>query len=412
MNSQFVDQKNCTSQKAAKDLRIAIVCYHHFDASISLGRYLPKNDSRIKVDFFFLLCRSKDINVEIVDLRGHTFKNGLIPKMTFREALGDHVFDYLGEDVGVSAFIFNSLRLADPKNYRLLNNLRTILADETYDLIHFVGTNPWIVFLNAISRGVAKVHTIHEPYPFITLSKYRLFRYTLAIKILLRTKSQIIVPSDKSFKRLRKRYNTKSKKISVIPFGILEVYKSYLDKKVVKEDNLLVYYGTISKYKGVPDLLQAMVKVLEKNPNLKLVVAGAGDINYPIDQLPDNITITNRYLSNPEIAELNERASIIVCPYTSASQSGVVMTSFAFGNPVICTDVGAFSEVVRHKVNGLLVEPGNIKELTRIILEAFESPGLLQELRLNVVNANKDSSRSWQSITKRHIHLYKGLLTT
>lgn len=412
MNSQIVDQKNYSLQKTAKDLRVAIVCYNHFDASISLGRYLPENDPGIKVDFFFLLCRSQNISVENIDLRGYTFNNGLIPERDFREALGDHVFDYLGEDVSVSAFIFNSLRLADPKNYRLLNDLRTILANETYDLIHFVGTNPWIVFLNAVTRGIAKVHTVHEPYPFMSLSKYRLFRYTLAIKLLLKTSSHLIVPSDTSFKRLTQHYNTNNKKISVIPFGNFEVYKSYLNTEIVKEDNLIVYYGNISQYKGVPDLLQAMVNVLEKNPNLKLIVAGAGDINYPITQLPANITIINRYLSNTEIAELNERATAVICPYRGASQSGVVMTSFAFGNPVIATRVGAFPEMIEHEITGYLVEPHDVKALSEAILHVFSDPALINTMRKNILQDNKDSEKSWTQISKDHFEVYREMVAS
>ena len=43
-----------------------------------------------------------------------------------------------------------------------------------------------------------------------------------------------------------------------------------------------------------------------------------------------------------------DEASVVVLPYVEASQSGVVAISFAFGKPVVVTNVGSLPEVVDH----------------------------------------------------------------
>ncbi|MFN5422931.1 MAG: glycosyltransferase, partial [bacterium] len=52
-----------------------------------------------------------------------------------------------------------------------------------------------------------------------------------------------------------------------------------------------------------------------------------------------------------------QHATFVVCPYRDATQSGVLMTSFAFGKPVLATRVGAFPEYVTDGHNGLLLDP-------------------------------------------------------
>ena len=70
------------------------------------------------------------------------------------------------------------------------------------------------------------------------------------------------------------------------------------------------------------------------------------------------IEVRNRYIPDRELSRLMQRASFVVVPYTSASQSGVVATAYAFGKPVISTSVGGLREMVVPGRTGLLV-PGN-----------------------------------------------------
>ncbi|MEI2749884.1 MAG: glycosyltransferase [Ferruginibacter sp.] len=51
-----------------------------------------------------------------------------------------------------------------------------------------------------------------------------------------------------------------------------------------------------------------------------------------------------------------ENSKFIVCPYRDATQSGVLMTSYAAGKMVLATNVGSFPEYIQDGVNGLLAE--------------------------------------------------------
>ena len=391
-------------------MKIAIVCYGHFDATIALARYLPRLDGAVDLQIYFLLDQAESICVENIDFRGFRLPNGFVSEETLQQALGPEFYEYLHPSVKVRAFIFNSIRRSDLKNISLLRMLRRHLESEKFDLIHFVGNNnDWIIKINEAIKGVPKVHTMHEPYPFSALSAYRRFRYRWTIQSLLNTKSSIVLPSKVSRSRLEQHYDTRDLAVRVIPFDTFDIYRQYGNEGIERDSKLLLYYGAISEYKGVPDLIEAMRVVGDYDQNINCIVAGRGHISQEIE-IPANTKVINRYLTNTEIADLNRRASLVICPYRSASQSGVVMTSFAFGTPILATKVGAFAEMIEHGITGWLIEPNDKSALAKAILHLFANPTLLTYMQTST--ASRHSTENWLAISQEHLELYAELAHT
>src|SRR5947207_9780756 len=61
----------------------------------------------------------------------------------------------------------------------------------------------------------------------------------------------------------------------------------------------------------------------------------------------------------------------------------VLREAFASGRPVIATKVGDIPEIVRHRENGLLIEPGNTQALASAILEFISDPELAAHCAAN-----------------------------
>ena len=73
------------------------------------------------------------------------------------------------------------------------------------------------------------------------------------------------------------------------------------------------------------------------------------------------MTIINTYISDEEVTELFTISDVIVLPYISATQSGIIPIAYAFKKPVIASNVGAISEVVDDGITGILVPPKNVE---------------------------------------------------
>jgi glycosyltransferase involved in cell wall biosynthesis len=128
-------------------------------------------------------------------------------------------------------------------------------------------------------------------------------------------------------------------------------------------DLLLLTFGSIRPYKGVDIALDALARV-DPALRVRLVVAGrswgCGEaLRAQADRLGvmDRVEFRDRFISNDEAALLFSTADASLLPYRSASQSGVVQTSFAYGRPVIATRVGGLPTAVEDGLDGILCEP-------------------------------------------------------
>lgn len=388
-------------------MKVAIVCYNHFDATISLGKYLKLINKSIEIHFIFLLSQTF-LDIEIINLNNRNVRNGFLSKKDIEEFIDKEIFDYL-DGINLDIFIFNSWKFADIKNFRLLFELRQAVNNK-YDIFHLVGNNRWIILLNCLLYRSTKVHTLHEPFPFYRYTKYKLLRHKWKMGLLIHSDSYIIVPSVISYNRFNSYFHIDQARLGIIPFGPMEIFQEYSKNHISKKNNLILFYGNISKYKGVDILIAAMKGILTSNPDLKLIIAGAGLFDHNTSALNGNFELINRHLSNKEIAELNKMATVIVCPYTSASQSGVVMTSFAFNNPVIATNVGALPEFIENGITGVIVEPGDPDMLRKTIVDLFNNLHAIETMRINISEKYSNSKSGWLEIAKETYELYENKL--
>jgi len=158
---------------------------------------------------------------------------------------------------------------------------------------------------------------------------------------LIRNSTTLVCFSDYIYKQL-----LKSKK----PIVRSHLYEVPQKPKLGSIDGKVLFIGRIRKYKGL-DLL-AKAWPLVKNKRKSLIIAGFG--NVPSDLKRTNARIVNRWLSNSEIEELILNASIVVLPYTEASQSGVIAISHSLSTPVVITPVGGLVNQVINGTNGLV----------------------------------------------------------
>lgn len=140
---------------------------------------------------------------------------------------------------------------------------------------------------------------------------------------------------------------------------------------------LLLFFGLVRSYKGLEDLLGA-VALLKDEMTLHLVIAGefydpVEKYEQRVDELGirDRVMIRNRYIENECIPAFFHAADVLIAPYRTASQSGVVSIARAFALPAIVTDVGGLPEMIADGKTGLSVPPSSPGELASAIRRFF-----------------------------------------
>ena len=227
------------------------------------------------------------------------------------------------------------------------------------------------------------------------------------MKNLFKKKTPIIVFSHKSYSDLIKYKGVEEKSIFQLKFGLFTSYSIYGKTELMElPKRFFLFVGRINSYKGLGLIYNAFgflsVKVKEE---ISIVIAGGGhDANLERMSHISNFHIINRFLKNEEICELIQHSDAVICPYTSASQSGIPQTAFVFGRPIIASDIDGLNDVVKNDYNGILFNVGEAKQLAEIMEQTWKNPELLQRL-------SKDMSSfetvfhdySWDSIVNSYI---------
>ncbi len=147
---------------------------------------------------------------------------------------------------------------------------------------------------------------------------------------------------------------------------------------VPADAELLLFFGFVRPYKGLRYLLEAMPIIVAARPKARLIVAGEfyeDEARYRemIDALglADVVDVQAEYIPEHEVSTYFSAANLVVQPYVSATQSGVVQTAYNFDRPVAVTDVGGLAEVVPDGRAGYVVPPNAPKALADAVVAYF-----------------------------------------
>lgn len=165
-----------------------------------------------------------------------------------------------------------------------------------------------------------------------------------------------------------------------LPHAVFPFYSAFQTGRF-QEKNTALFFGRILPYKG----LDLLIHAVEEIPDIKLLIAGEGDISpyLPLMKHPERYEVTNRYIPEREVPEFFERSHIVVLPYRSATQSGVIPIAYALARPVIATRVGLLPSVVKEGETGFLIPPNDPMALQEALRNAFRDHEKLVEMGKN-----------------------------
>jgi glycosyltransferase involved in cell wall biosynthesis len=168
---------------------------------------------------------------------------------------------------------------------------------------------------------------------------------------------------------------------------------------------VLLFFGFVRPYKGLEYLIQALPRIRERLPAHLLVV---GEFWSPLEYyqgfarefgVDEQVTFVDRYVPNEAIQPYFALADLVVLPYVSATQSGVVQLAFGCQQPVVTTRVGGLHEVVHDGVNGLIVPPQDSDGLADAVVRFFTEP-VGERIRAHMAEGRDRQSFSWQDLVR------------
>ncbi len=307
---------------------------------------------------------------------------------------------------GIEIYRHPSLERHGLKYYQVLEYLNAfmwetylsikIFIKRPFKIIHAANPPDNIFLIALLFRifGVKFVFDHHDLSPELYISKFKkskkiLYRMLRLLEKLSCKTADAIISTNSSFKNhVVKLHKVKPQKVFIVrndpELGLFPEPMKEKSKRNGKPINLL-YVGEISVQDGV-DLLVKTIQILMprlEHKDIKCTIIGDGDALKKVKRLSDQIGVSKYfnftgYIYDRRLVKqyLNE-ADICVepAPYNEANARSTfikIMEYMACGKPIVAFDLGETRASVGDAA--ILVEPGNLQEFARALLNLIEDP--------------------------------------
>lgn len=349
--------------------------------------------------YYFMLLAEYNRHTTIINIDKMYPENDIIPAKRYVEL--ERFSSYLNMD---KIFVINKIHQKEihPFSLYLYWKLSRIISQIHPDIII---SQPLDIASSQLYKFRNKIRfVIHDPFLHTGESslRKRFFRwicFKLGRKFILLNKNQIDI--------FCKKQHINARNVQLASLGIYDTFNLFIDemKPTQLRKNNILFFGRIHPYKGLEYLCKAMEIVHKHIPGAMLTIAGSGKM-YMDPQLYENkkyVEVINRFIPTEELVRIVKQSTVVCCPYTDASQSGVVLTSFTFMKPVIATKTGGMENYIDNGQTGILIPPRDTKALADTLINLLNNPERRRAMENNIREKYHNGNHLWDEIVQKYI---------
>lgn len=286
--------------------------------------------------------------------------------------------------VGSSSYIASTLK---PRLWSLVRNMpgEKAIVQLYRQLKH--------KFNNQAKLNFGKHRELEKAFPFIRtgISESTICGYSLREQynryILQKEVDLNIAVSRCVFEQLEK-FSVTSDKIKLMHIGskVVESIK-YIPKSTNNDKFVFGYIGPLHYVKGNHVLARAFSCL--GDDKVKLIIYGETSSASYMRTLKSicsglDVEFRGRYKPNQLSEILGQFDAVVVPPIWLDNGPQVVFEALASKTPVIGSRIGGIPDFVKHGVNGLLFEAGNIEDMKNKMKSVVDNPDLLKSFRKKI----------------------------
>jgi glycosyltransferase involved in cell wall biosynthesis len=200
----------------------------------------------------------------------------------------------------------------------------------------------------------------------------------------------VIIALGESWKSKISRYCSTS--ISVV-YNSVNVENQNLYNQNSKN---VLFLGRLEKQKGIFDLIKAAQFIIKQDKDIKFLLAGNGDLSKIMEvlkakKIKENFKLLG-WVDSYEVKRLLKDSMAFVLPSYNEGMPISILEAMSFGVPVISTNVGSIPEIIKNRINGFLIKPGDIKGISKSILY----------INKNYNKKIKISNKNFEDVSKKY----------
>jgi glycosyltransferase involved in cell wall biosynthesis len=175
-------------------------------------------------------------------------------------------------------------------------------------------------------------------------------------------------------------------KVSVIPMGV-DLKKRFVPPAERKENHALLFVGRLVEKKGVRYLIEAMPRILEKNPAAYLRIAGDGPEKVALEQRISELKIIDHIqflgpVCNEDLPTFYQTSNIVIFPSIIAVDGDregfglVLVEALGCECALVVSDLPAIQDIIIDGNSALVVPQKDVKRLAERVNELLGDAAL------------------------------------
>jgi glycosyltransferase involved in cell wall biosynthesis len=184
-----------------------------------------------------------------------------------------------------------------------------------------------------------------------------------------------------------------------------------------RSDVVVIYTGRLVTYKGLPRLLEVADRIRREHQNVKFVLVGGGGLDMHNCEEDLRRFVTERGLGDTvrfagevnDVRRFLQASDIFVLPSEDDAFPLSLVEAMACGLAVVATKVGGIPEIVISGENGLLIDPGDSRQLHNALCRLIRDrrlSGALGTAAARSVQARFSRGR----VVDQYLELFQGAL--
>jgi len=240
------------------------------------------------------------------------------------------------------------------------------------------------------------ISTVHYPalLPERKTGDLRNYLRIAFTRMLYRMADAVIAVSDDVAEQLKTVFHLAPEKIKIVINGI-DVFAIHSTPPkqellsslgVLPGQRLVTAVGRLMPPKGHRYLVEAMPYLTRRFSDLKLLLAGDGDLRESLENLARRLDLRNAVSflgSRDDVHDILALTEVFVLPSTSEGTSLALLEAMAAAKPIVATDIPGNRAVLTHAHNCLLIPPGNPEKLAESIAFFLNHPQIAAEYGKN-----------------------------
>lgn len=283
-----------------------------------------------------------------------------------------------------------------------------------YDIVHVHWPFPHALF-GAAARTAGKCKVISSFYGVeLRWVKSRLPIFKPFVRWAIRSADAVTAISNHTAAEIQELVQ---RDVTVIPFGAsIEETNPETGHMAPEPGPLTVLFvGRLVERKGVKYLLEALKLVREKL-DVRLVIVGNGSERASLEALAKALGLSDSvsfagFVSSPDKERLYRECSVFVLPAVRDSKCDVeglgtvLLEAMMHHKPVIASESGGITDIVKHEQTGLLVKERDVRGLADAILRVLGDRQFSSQL---AEQGYQHAARSfgWETIVAALVKLY------